>query len=151
MEMMLRSIAELPGHKPRYVMGIGYPLDIIEAVLAGADMFDCVVPTRLGRNGTAFTSEGRVQIRNSEFARQERPIEEGCECYACRNFSRAYIRHLHNVGEILGVRLTTIHNIHFFAVLMSRIRESIESASLEKLKRRYYNLYKNNREKTRGN
>jgi len=140
-DMMLHSIGDLPPDRPRYVMGIGYPLDIIEAVLAGADLFDCVIPTRLGRNGTAFTDEGRLQVRNSEFSKQDRPIEEGCDCHTCRHFSRAYIRHLHNVGEILGVRLTTIHNIHFFASLLSRIRESIESDSLEKLRGRFYNFY----------
>ena len=149
LDMMIKSISELPDQKPRYVMGIGYPTDIIEAVSAGADLFDCVVPTRLGRNGTVFTAGGRLQMRNSEFAKQEEPIEEGCTCYTCTNFSRAYVRYLHNVGEILGVRLTTIHNIHFFAHFMEEVREAIRISSLEKLAAKFYTFYKDSREKKR--
>jgi queuine tRNA-ribosyltransferase len=141
-EMMMRSVPELPDEKPRYVMGIGYPLDIIDAVMAGADIMDCVVPTRLGRNGTVFTRTGRLSLRNSALATQEDPIEEGCTCLACTGFSRAYIRHLHNVGEILGLRLTTLHNIHFFMRLMILIREAIDSSSLEKLREEIYLFYK---------
>ncbi|MFQ6103523.1 MAG: tRNA guanosine(34) transglycosylase Tgt [Candidatus Glassbacteria bacterium] len=150
LEIMKRAIQDLPEGKPRYVMGIGYPADIIEAVACGADLFDCVVPTRLGRNGTVFTAGGRLQIRNSEFSGQDTPIEAECSCEACRNFSRAYIRHLHNVGEILGVRLTTLHNISYFARLMSQIREAIESSGLEKLQAKFYNFYDDTREKNQG-
>jgi queuine tRNA-ribosyltransferase len=141
-EIMRQGLSELPEGRPRYVMGIGYPLDIVDAVMAGADLMDCVVPTRLGRNGTVFTSTGRLSLRNSALATQDGPIEEDCPCEACRGFSRAYIRHLHNVGEILGLRLTTHHNIHFFMRLMDRVRRAIASASLDKLREDVYLFYK---------
>lgn len=141
-EMMQMAVPQLPEEKPRYVMGIGYPLDIVDAVIAGTDLMDCVVPTRLGRNGTVFTRTGRLSMRSSSLAAQEGPIEEDCTCPACAGFSRAYIRHLHNVGEILGLRLTTLHNIHFFMRLMARICEAIATASLEKLREEVYFFYR---------
>jgi queuine tRNA-ribosyltransferase len=140
-DIMARSLQSLPDDRPRYVMGIGYPLDILEAVAAGADLFDCVVPTRLGRNGTVFTSRGRVSLRHSALATQDLPLDEECSCYACRRFSRAYLRHLHNVGEILGIGLATLHNIHFFARFMRQIREAIEADGLDNLTRKFYFFY----------
>lgn len=120
------TAALLPADKPRYLMGVGLPEDIISAVAAGVDMFDCVVPTRYGRNGTAFTSEGKLTIRNAPFAEDYRPLDKNCSCYTCGNFSRAYLRHLFNSNEILGMRLVSLHNIHFYLKLMSDIREAIE-------------------------
>ncbi len=115
----------LPQDRPRYLMGVGYPEDIVDAVSRGIDMFDCVIPTRNGRTGTVFTSNGRLVIKNAPFIEDSRPIEEACTCYACRNFSRSYIRHLFNAGEILGPMLATVHNITFFMKLMQDIRASI--------------------------
>lgn len=116
----------LPANKPRYLMGVGKPLDIIEAVKRGVDMFDCVIPTRSGRNGQAFTREGTINIKNSKFTLDTGPIEQGCECYACKNYSRGYIHHLVRVGEMLGATLMTWHNIHYYQNLMQRIRDHIE-------------------------
>jgi queuine tRNA-ribosyltransferase len=115
----------LPKDKPRYLMGVGLPEDILEAVEAGIDMFDCVTPTRYGRNGSAFTSEGKLIIRNSPYAEDFKPLDQECDCYACKNFSRAYLRHLFNTDEILGLRLVSLHNIHFYLKLMFGIREAI--------------------------
>jgi queuine tRNA-ribosyltransferase len=115
----------LPAEKPRYLMGVGTPVDIIEAIEAGIDMFDCVVPTRYGRNGTAFTSEGKLTIRNSPYIEDFGPLDLKCNCYTCRNFSRAYLRHLFNTDEILGLRLVSLHNIYFYLALMRDIREAI--------------------------
>jgi queuine tRNA-ribosyltransferase len=116
----------LPKEKPRYLMGVGMPADIIAAVRAGVDMFDCVLPTRNGRNAYAFTFSGPMRLRNSSYQTDTRPIEEGCSCYACQNFSRAALRHFFNVGEMLGPILTSIHNIAFFQELMRQIRQKIE-------------------------
>jgi len=118
--------AYLPPDKPRYLMGAGYPEDIVEAVRRGVDMFDCVLPTRNGRTGTAFTSEGRIAIRNAVHAGDEGPLDPECSCDTCRGFSRAYLRHLFIVGEALGPRLLTLHNVHFYQKLMKEIRSSIE-------------------------
>jgi len=124
---MLSFTAEkLPADKPRYAMGIGMPEDILEAVGAGVDMFDCVIPTRYGRNGTAFTAAGKIVVRNAEYKDDERPLENGCGCYACRSYSRSYIRHLFNTGEMLGLRLVSLHNIAFFIRLMHGIRQAID-------------------------
>jgi len=127
----------LPEDKPRYLMGVGTPLDIIEAVERGVDMFDCVVPTRYGRNGTAFTSEGKLIIRNSPFIDDFLPLDSECGCYTCRNFSRAYLRHLFNADEMLGPRLVSLHNIYFYLALMSKIREAISKDSLLKFKEEF--------------
>lgn len=115
----------MPRDKPRYLMGVGSPDCLVEGVARGIDMFDCVLPTRIARNGTVFTKWGKLVVRNAEYARDFAPLEEGCGCYACRNFSRAYIRHLIKANEILGLRLTTVHNLHFLLRLMRDIRESI--------------------------
>jgi len=115
----------LPEDKPRYLMGVGSPEDILQCVARGIDIFDCVLPTRIARNGALFTHTGRLNIRNAQFARDGRPIEEGCSCYTCAHFSRAYLRHLIMADEILGLRLTTLHNLHFLVDLASRIRVAI--------------------------
>ncbi|MES2215319.1 MAG: tRNA guanosine(34) transglycosylase Tgt [Pseudomonadota bacterium] len=118
--------AFLPEHKPRYLMGVGKPSDIIGAVKRGVDMFDCVIPTRSGRNGQAFTRFGTINIRNSKYADDLNPLEEGCTCPACMNYSRGYLHHVVRVGEIIGSMLMTWHNLHYFQSLMSRIREHIK-------------------------
>lgn len=119
------SVPHLPESAPRYAMGLGTPPQILEMVARGVDMFDCVLPTRLARNGTAFTSAGPVALENACHAEEERPIEEGCACHACRRFSRAYIRHLLKAREILGLRLITLHNLHFYLSLMREARHAI--------------------------
>ncbi len=115
----------LPENKPRYLMGVGTPGYLIESVLRGIDMFDCVLPTRIGRNGSVLTYEGRKIIRDKQFAEDFRPIDEDCGCYCCRNYSRAYIRHLIKAGEMFGLRLTSIHNLHFLTDLMKNLRQAI--------------------------
>ena len=120
----------LPEEKPRYIMGVGTPTDIIKGILCGIDMFDCVLPTRNARNGTLFTSEGKVVIKNSKYADDESPPDPICLCYTCRHYSRAYLRHLFVAQEILSLRLNTIHNVYFYNNLMKRIREEIKKDSL---------------------
>ena len=118
----------LPPEKPRYVMGIGTPIDIVECIERGIDMFDCVLPTRNARNGSAFTRRGKLNIRNAAHTMDfDHPIDEGCTCYACRNFSRAYVRHLYMAGEILALRLLTLHNVHFYMELVRTAREKIKA------------------------
>jgi queuine tRNA-ribosyltransferase len=117
----------LPAQRPRYLMGVGTPADLVKAVARGIDMFDCVIPTRHARNGQLFTSEGPLNIRNSRFHADTGPIDPKCECYSCRNYSRAYLRHLQQCNEILGARLATIHNLHFYLALMTRMRVAIEA------------------------
>jgi len=120
----------MPEDKPRYLMGVGTPEDIVEAVSRGIDMFDCVLPTRNARNGHLFTSEGVVRIRNSQYQDDTRPLDPACDCYTCRHYSRAYLRHLDKVGEILGARLNTIHNLHYYQSLMRGLRAAIAQGSL---------------------
>ncbi|HET7561068.1 MAG TPA: tRNA guanosine(34) transglycosylase Tgt [Rhodanobacteraceae bacterium] len=125
-------VPRLPADRPRYLMGVGRPEDIVEAVRRGIDMFDCVMPTRNARNGFLFTREGTLRIRNAKFAHDTRPIEEACTCYACANgFSRAYLRHLDRCNEILGSQLATIHNLHHYLTLMQELRAAIAGQSLE--------------------
>ena len=119
----------LPADKPRYLMGVGAPEDIVEAVYRGIDFFDCVLPTRIARNGALLTRSGRLNIRNERFAEDRQPVEEGCGCYTCRTFSRAYLRHLFKAKEITGLRLATIHNLHFMLRLMEEIRSAIASCT----------------------
>jgi queuine tRNA-ribosyltransferase len=121
---------ELPTDKPRYLMGVGTPDYLLESVIRGIDMFDCVLPTRIGRNGTVMTSKGRIIVRDAKYARDFTPIDDECDCYACRNFSRAYIRHLIKANEVLGIRLTSWHNLRFLLRLMEQIREAIRNDSL---------------------
>jgi queuine tRNA-ribosyltransferase len=120
----------MPVAKPRYLMGVGTPSDIVKAVLRGVDMFDCVMPTRNARNGSLFTGDGVVRIRNARYRDDPLPIEPGCSCYTCQHYSRAYLRHLDQCGEMLGSRLNTIHNLHFYVQLMTRLRGAIGRGEL---------------------
>ena len=122
---------ELPANRPRYLMGVGFPEDLIEAVRRGVDLFDCVAPTRMGRNGTAFSSTGRLNIKRAEFRSDPRPIDEACDCSVCRRFSRAYLRHLYVSDEILGLRLLSLHNVHFLVSLMRGARAAIQAGALD--------------------
>ena len=122
---------ELPSDRPRYLMGVGFPEDLVEGVRRGVDMFDCVAPTRMGRNGTAFTTDGRVNVRRAELRLDPRPLDETCDCPTCTRFSRAYIRHLFIADEILGLRLVSLHNVHFLVALMRRARAAIADGSFD--------------------
>ena len=124
----------LPEQKPRYLMGVGFPRDIVAGVASGIDMFDCVMPTRNGRNAYAFTADGPIRLRNSRFARDRGPVEEGCDCYACRNFSRGAIRHFFFAGEMLGPVLLSVHNIRFYQRLMADIRKAIGGGTFEQFR-----------------
>ncbi len=124
-QMLEVTVPLLPEDKPRHLLGVGSPEDLFECTALGIDIFDCALPTRIARNGSFFTRQGRLNIRNSRYTDDPAPIEEGCDCYACQNFSRAYLRHLVMAKEILGVRLATIHNLHFMFKLMREIREAI--------------------------
>ncbi|HET9453152.1 MAG TPA: tRNA guanosine(34) transglycosylase Tgt [Gemmatimonadaceae bacterium] len=119
----------LPPDRPRYLMGVGFPEDLVEGVRRGVDLFDCVAPTRMGRNGAAFTADGRINIKRAEFRADRRPLDEGCDCAACRRFSRAYIRHLFVADEMLGMRLLSLHNVHFLVALMRAARDAIGEGS----------------------
>jgi queuine tRNA-ribosyltransferase len=136
------SEPHLPENKPRYAMGLGTPPQLIELIARGVDMFDCVLPTRLARNGTAFTAAGTLNLKNAEFTMQTGPIEEGCECETCRNFARGYIRHLIKAEEILGLRLITIHNLHFYLNLMTQARAAIENGTFADLRTQFVSGYK---------
>ncbi len=125
----------LPAGRPRYLMGMGYIEDVVEAVARGVDLFDCVLPTRNARNGTLFTSQGRVAIKNRKYARDERPVDEACGCPTCRRFSRAYLRHLYERDEISAAVLNTVHNLHFYLDIFRKIRHSIASDSFNSLKK----------------
>jgi queuine tRNA-ribosyltransferase len=123
----------MPADRPRYLMGVGTPADLVKAVARGMDMFDCVIPTRHARNGQLFTSEGPLNIRNSRFQADTGPIDPRCDCYACRHYSRSYLRHLQQCNEILGARLATIHNLHYYLKLMARMRAAIEAGGFPAL------------------
>lgn len=141
-EVLDNLIPIMPKEKPRYLMGVGSPDCLIEGVLRGVDMFDCVWPTRLARHGMVITRRGNLPIRNQPFARDYSPIEEGCGCYTCQNFSRAYIRHLIKANEVLGIRLTTIHNIHFLIQLMKEIRQAIAQDTLLEFRRDFLESFR---------
>ncbi len=128
---------KLPAHKPHYLMGVGTPEDLVEGVANGIDMFDCVMPTRNARNGWLFTRFGDLKIRNARHKDEDLPIDESCDCHACRHFSRAYLHHLHRVGEILGARLNTIHNLHYYLQLMREIRASIDAGNFTQFRARF--------------
>jgi queuine tRNA-ribosyltransferase len=128
--------------KPRYLMGVGTPEDILEAVERGVDMFDCVHPTRIARNGAILTFSGQMNMNNAKFTEDKKPMEPGCDCYACQNFSRSYVRHLLNVDEILGIRLTTIHNLRFMMRFMAEIRAAITENRFKKFKNSFLKTYK---------
>ena len=126
----------LPQEKPRYLMGVGTPQDLIEGVARGIDMFDCVLPTRIARHGTVFTRDGQLVVRNATYARDWRPLDPECDCYVCRKYTRGYIRHLIKTNEILGMRLTTWHNLHHILDLAQQVREAILKGSFEELRQR---------------
>lgn len=128
----------LPADRPRYLMGVGRPEDIIESVARGIDMFDCVMPTRHARNGHLFTDAGTLNIRNAKHTKDTGPIEAGCECYTCQNFSRAYLRHLDRCNEMLGPRLATIHNLHYYLRFMERMRGAIEQGEFAQFRESFY-------------
>ena len=128
--MVSRTAPLLPKESPRYLMGLGKPEDLIDAVMRGIDLFDCVIPTRNARNGMLFTSSGKLVIKNARHATDERPVEEGCECYTCRHHSRAYLRHLYMAREILALRLNTIHNLYYYVHLIKQLREAIRQDRL---------------------
>ena len=121
----------LPEDRPRYLMGVGTPRDLVDGVVRGIDMFDCVLPTRNARNGWLYTSEGSVKIRNSRYQLDTRPLDPACDCYTCRHYSRSYLRHLYRKNEILGARLCTLHNLHYYQNVMGRIREALEAGRFE--------------------
>jgi len=142
MYRILEAVAPLlPENKPRYLMGVGSPDYLIEGAIRGVDMFDCVLPTRLGRNGTAITSRGRVIVRDAKYARDYSSLDPECDCYACRNFSRAYIRHLIKAGEMLGLRLTTWHNLKFLLDLMKKVRQAIISDRLGDFRKDFFKSF----------
>jgi len=132
------TVAFLPEDKPVYLMGVGRPEDILEAVMLGVDMFDCVMPTRNARNGTLFTSRGKLVIKNSQYVEDERPIEEGCGCYTCTHYSRAYLRHLYMANELLAYRLNSIHNVHYYTSFMDDIRRALRDDKLEEFREEFY-------------
>ncbi|NLC76184.1 MAG: tRNA guanosine(34) transglycosylase Tgt [Clostridia bacterium] len=140
-ELLEVTIPLLPQDKPRYLMGVGSPDCLVEGVLRGVDMFDCVLPTRIARNGTAWTSQGKVTVRNAAYARDFDPLDPECDCYTCQHYSRAYIRHLFKAEEILGLRLTTIHNLAYLIKLMHRVREAIKEEKLVELANEIRELY----------
>lgn len=137
-EMIPTTTACLPEDRPRYLMGVGTPEDLLYAVERGVDMFDCVMPTRNARNGTLFTSRGKLGIKNARFTRDPEPPDPECSCYTCRNYSRAYLRHLFQAGEILGARLNTVHNVHFYTDLMRRVREAAARDGFGELRREFH-------------
>lgn len=137
---MLDAIKDImPREKPRYLMGVGTPTYMMESVLRGVDMFDCVYPTRVGRNGTTITSKGRVVIRNAVYSKDFRPIDPDCECYVCKNYTRAYLRHLIKANEILGMRLLSWHNLYYLINLMKQAREAIQTDKFLDFRKKFYN------------
>ncbi|NLC68854.1 MAG: tRNA guanosine(34) transglycosylase Tgt [Clostridiaceae bacterium] len=140
-EILECTVPILPEDKPRYLMGAGSPDYLIDGVIRGIDMFDCVLPTRLGRNGTVLTSKGRIIVRDAKYSRDFTSMDPECDCYACKNFSRAYIRHLLKCNEILGLRLTTLHNIKFLLDLMKKIRQAIIEDNLDEFRKNFFNSF----------
>jgi queuine tRNA-ribosyltransferase len=143
-EMINYTTPLLPHDKPRYLMGIGDLTDVLEAVSAGIDMFDCVMPTRNARNGTLFTSKGRISIKREEFKTDPSPLDPDCECYTCKNYSKAYLRHLFMSKEILSMRLNTLHNLHFYLEFFRKMRDSIKNGQFENFKKEQMVILKNN-------
>lgn len=139
-EIIAFSAPKLPEQKPRYLMGTGTPNDIVQSIEQGIDMFDCVLPTRNARTGAAFTSSGRITIRNADYKEDFSPLDPECGCYSCKNYSRAYIRHLLNAEEILGLRLVSYHNIYFYVKLLERIRKAIQENRFQEIKKRILSL-----------
>jgi len=145
-EEMMRAVESsaqfLPENKPRYAMGLGTPPQLLELIARGMDMFDCVLPTRLARNGTAFAGTGTLNLKNAEFARDKNPIEHDCACPACQEYTRGYIRHLIKAEEILGLRLITLHNLHFYLNLMRQVRNTIEKGTFDQFRKDFVGNYK---------
>jgi queuine tRNA-ribosyltransferase len=136
-EVLGWTVPLLPENAPRYLMGVGMPRDILDAVILGVDLFDCVLPTRNARNGTLFTSRGKLSIKHARFAEDRRPLDEDCRCYTCRHYSRAYLRHLYLSKEILSSRLNTVHNLFYYMEFMKKIREAIQEGRLDQLQRNF--------------
>lgn len=139
-EIVSHTAALMPEGSPRYLMGVGTPEDLVFGVEAGVDMFDCVMPTRNARNGTLFTRQGKLVIKNARYEKDPAPVDEGCGCYACRNYSRAYLRHLFMAGEILASRLNTVHNLYYYTSLMKGMREAIAGERFSEFKKEFYEL-----------
>jgi queuine tRNA-ribosyltransferase len=147
-ELLDASVPLLPKEKVRYLMGVGTPEDLVEGVARGVDIFDCVMPTRNARNGTLFTSEGKMHIKNAKFAKDPLPLDPNCNCYTCRNYSRSYLRHLYVSGEIFGSRLLTIHNLHYYINLMRLMREAILAKRFDEFRSAFYGARSKSEEKT---
>lgn len=140
----------IPENKPRYLMGVGSPDALIDGVLRGVDMFDCVLPTRIARNGTCMTSHGRLVVKNAKYARDFTPIDDNCQCYTCRNYTRAYIRHLIKADETFGLRLTSIHNVYFLVHLMKDVRQAIMDDNLLEFRQNFFEEYGYNKENSKN-
>ncbi len=138
MRILAHTAPQMPADKPRYLMGVGTPEDLVEAVSNGVDMFDCVMPTRNARNGWLFTQYGDIKIKNATYKNGLNPLDPECDCYTCQHFTRSYLHHLHRVGEILGARLNTIHNLHYYQVLMQGMRNAIENGSFDAFKKDFH-------------
>ncbi len=136
--ILAHTAPRLPAHKPRYLMGVGTPEDLVDGVANGIDMFDCVMPTRNARNGWLFTRFGDVKIKNARHKDEDRPLDDRCACYTCQNFSRAYLHHLHRCGEILGAQLNTIHNLHYYLQLMQEMRDAIDAGTFAAFRARFH-------------
>jgi queuine tRNA-ribosyltransferase len=141
-EMLEVTVPLMPEHKPRYLMGVGSPEDLVEGVWRGIDMFDCVLPTRIARHGTVLLPEGKLTVRNAAFARDFSPIQDGCDCYTCRHYSRAYIRHLLKAEEMLGMRLCSIHNLRFLVRQMEEVRAALEAGRFAEYRRAFLNRWR---------
>jgi queuine tRNA-ribosyltransferase len=141
-EVVAHTTPLLSAHKPRYLMGVGTPEDILESVACGIDMFDCVLPSRLGRNGSAYTSRGRINIKGARYTEDFGPIDPDCDCLACRYYSAAYIRHLYKSDEILAARLLTTHNLYFYHALMAGIREALTKDRFPEFRRAFLARYR---------
>jgi len=140
-EVLEETVPLLPDDRPRYLMGVGSPDYLIEGAIRGIDMFDCVLPTRIGRNGTVFTNNGRIIVRDAKYARDFSPLDPECDCYACTNFTRAYIRHLFKANEVLGLRLTTWHNLYFLIHLMKKVRQAIIEDNLGNFRDEFFRKF----------
>lgn len=138
--ILVHTTPQLPHDKPRYLMGVGTPEDLVFAVVQGIDMFDCVMPTRNARNGWLFTRRGDIRIKNAQYRADTQPLDEACGCYTCRHFTRAYLHHLHRTGEILGARLNTVHNLFYYQVLMAEMRAAIAQGAFAEFVRRFHRV-----------
>lgn len=149
-EVVHETTPLLPDDRPRYLMGVGAPEDILQGIAAGVDMFDCVMPTRSARNGLLFTNVGKLVIKHARYREDARPLDETCDCYTCRHYSRAYLRHLFMAREILAMTLNTVHNIRFYLRLMERARASIEGGAFEQFRAEFLARYGEEKQDERG-